>query len=301
MTPREIIAEAWAITCREKPLRRWGMFSSFFETLLNLKLIAYQVYFIHAYLAGKQVGFFDDFVWLYDNLPFWAVATIAISFLVLLGIELIVPKFARGAVIGLAAKAYQKEPLRGGYILALYNFFPIFAFEEIFFLSSIGTVVTLTSLILRYMSGDIKFTVVWMLVAVWILTNILKFFASFAEPAIVIRRVGIFEAISQSLKLILSYLGHVMFLWLLLVVISVRIMFNAILALIIPVIVVGISFVLSTFLSLTVTVFVACGICVLLVLVASYFFAYLHVFHDVVWTVTYFELKKYRDLSIIEA
>jgi hypothetical protein len=73
MTPREIIAEAWAITRREKGLRKWGYFSSFFETLFALKLICYQAYFAYAYfVAQKSVGFFDDFIWLYDNVAHWA-------------------------------------------------------------------------------------------------------------------------------------------------------------------------------------------------------------------------------------
>jgi len=98
MTPREIIAEAWAITRREKSLRRWGFFTSFFETLLTIKLIGYQIYFLHAYLVGREVGLFDDFNWLLDNVPFWVFLTIIITFLVLLAIEFLVPNLALGAV-----------------------------------------------------------------------------------------------------------------------------------------------------------------------------------------------------------
>ena len=60
MTPRQIIAEAWAITRREWLLRRWGCTSSLFELLLSIKLIGYQVYFLYEYFWGDgKAGFFD--------------------------------------------------------------------------------------------------------------------------------------------------------------------------------------------------------------------------------------------------
>jgi hypothetical protein len=57
MMPRQIIAEAWKIAQREKQLKRWGFAASFFATLLNVKLIGYQLYFLHAYMVGNKVGF----------------------------------------------------------------------------------------------------------------------------------------------------------------------------------------------------------------------------------------------------
>jgi len=45
----------------------------------------------------------------------------------------------------------------------------------------------------------------------WLLSNLLRFFFSFAQPAVVITRTGIFEAMGQSFKLIVSYWGRVMF------------------------------------------------------------------------------------------
>jgi hypothetical protein len=35
------------------------------------------------------------------------------------------------------------------------------------------------------------------------------------------------------------------------------------------------------------------------VLIASYFFGYLHVFQHTVWTITFMELRKHKDLDVI--
>lgn len=301
MTPREIIAEAWAITRKEKQLRRWGIFSSFFETLLTLKLLIYQFYFLYAFaIAKREVGFFDDVYWLYEHVAAWLFFTIVISFIVLLVIEWFFPHLAMGAIIGLAAKSARKEKPRGGLVLALYNFFPIFAIHEFFILGSWATTLTACSLILRYVSGDVKYTMVVMTVAVWIVSNFLKFLASFAEEAVVIQRMSIFHSIGRSYKLILSHLSHIMFLLVLLFIISLRVMINAVMMLIIPAIVIGVGILLTLFLSHTLSYLIAAVVALALIGVASYFFGYLHVFKQTVWTLTYMELSKHKDLDVIE-
>ncbi len=300
MTPREIIAEAWSLTSRERPLKRWGFFSSFFETLLNIKLVGYQAYFLYAYIAGKEVGFFDDFIILYEHVPFWLFLTIVILFLILLAIEFVVPKLAKGAIIGLSAKAHRGEKLEGGFVLALYNFFPIFAIHEFLVLASWSFVVTICSLILRYIESDLKFTMLWFVLFFFVLSNILKFFFSFAEPAVVVRRIGIFEAMGQSFKLIVSYIGQIMFLLLLLIIISIRVLINTVIVLILPVIVVGFFYLLLLFLSPVFSYLIAGLVGFGLVIAASMLFAYLHVFNEAVWTITYMELKKRKDLDHIE-
>ena len=300
MTPREIIAEAWAITVREKALRRWGVFSSLFETLLTAKLISYQTYFLWEWWHGTLGGFFDVEILLYRSTPHWFFWTFVLTFIFLFTIELFIPSLAKGAIIGLAAKSYQREPVKGGLVLAIYNFFPMFALHELFVLSGLATTITIISLLLRYASGDVKFFMAGFVVFVWILSNILKFLSSFAEPAVVVNRLGIFAAIGASFKLLLSYLTHVMFLWLLLFVITIRIAFNVLVVLLIPSIALGIGLLFANILSPMAVISLSTGIGLLLILAASYFFAYLHVFKEAVWTVTYFELKKHKDLVVIE-
>ncbi len=300
MTPRELIAEAWALTRRERVLKNWGFFSSFFETLLNVKLIAYQLYFLHAYLNGLNVGFFDDFIWLYENVPLWLTITITILFLILLGIELIFPNLAKGAIIGLAAKAHRKEKTEGGLVLALYNFFPILGIHEFLVLSSWATTLTLSSVMLRYIPGETGIAMVTLIVAFFLLSNILKFFFSFAEPAIVIQKAGIFTAMSMSFKMIVSYLSHVVFLFMLLLIISIRTMINAIIVLIIPALIAIVGWLLAFFLSPVVSYVIAGVLGLGLIVVASMLFAYLHVFKETVWTITFMELRKKKDLDIIE-
>ena len=299
MTPREIIARAWAITTSEKPLWRWGFASSLFETLLNVKLLGYQAYFAYSYYSGKEVGLFDDFAWLYRNIPAGAFFAILITFGLLLVIEFFLPHICSGAIIGLAAKAHRGQPVRGGLVLALHNFLQIFAIHEIFVLHGWAIVVSCISLMLRYIDGSVKYAGIVGILAIFLISNLLKLCAGFAEEAVVLRKMGIGAGLAQSYKIFLSHMSHVMFVLLLLFVISLRILLNALMLLVLPAIILGLAFILALFLSPTVSYIIAGVVGFILIIAASYFFAYLHVFKQTVWTLTYIELSERKDVDEI--
>ncbi len=298
LTPREIIAQAWAVTLTQPALKRWGFASAFFEILLDLKMFGYQLYFLYAFWIGKEVGLLDDFEWGYTNLPFWLFATLVIAFIVLLLIEFIMPSLADGAIIGLTAKAHNKEKMQGGFILAMYNFFPILAVHELFIFSSVPILISAISIILRYGAG-LKSMMIVVAVIIWILSNILKFFSSFTESGIVVEKLGVFQSGAKSVKLIMSYLPHVMFLMLLLIVISIRIVINTVVIVVLPFIIIGTGLLLTYVLHAAISYTIAGILGIILVFVVSYFFTYLHVFRQAVWTIMYMELIKEKELDKI--
>lgn len=300
MSPREIIAEAWAIVRSERQLRHWSYASSFFSLLLSLKLIGYQVYFAYELMSGRGGGgFFDVEIAIYNNTPPWFFWSFVIFFGVLVFVEVFFPHLARGALIGLSAKAYNKQKVEGGFILALYNFFALFTIHEFIVLGSFSNLITVISMVIRYIDGDIRVPIIMVLTGLWIFSLILKFIFVFAEEAVVVNKVSVFEALGISLKLILSYMSRIMFLYILLLIISIRILINAALVIVIPGIVIGLAILLTTFLSTAVSYSIASVVGLGLIAVASYFFGYIDAFKHAVWTITYIELKKHPDLDAI--
>lgn len=300
MTPREIIAAAWAITTREPSLRRWAFTSSLLETLLRVKLIGYQVYFAYEYmLHGEGAGFFDVEIWLYNTLPLWLFLTIIIAFGLLVIVEFFFPHICAGAIIGLSAKSYRKEDVKGGLVLGLYNFFPIFAIHEFLTLGSLSTIITACSLIIRYVEGPLGSLAIGMILILFAFSLLLKFFFSFAEEAVVLQKMGIFQAIGRSFKLIVSNLSHIFFLLLLLFVISLRIVVNAVAVVLIPGIILGLGLLLATILPEVISYTISGIVGVGLIVAASYLFAYIQAFKVTVWTITYLELIKVKDLDVI--
>ncbi|MDO8469306.1 MAG: hypothetical protein Q7S29_06155 [Candidatus Peribacter sp.] len=300
MNPREIIAQAWAITLKERQLRQWGFVSALLETLLNTKLLIYQTWFLISYIEGNPIGFFADVEWLSARLSFGWVAAIVSFFLVLIFIEWIFPHFAKGAIVGLAAKSYKNEEVKGGLVLAVYNFFPLFAIHEFFFIGSISMVITLSSIILRYAPEMAPFGI-GLLILFFIFSNILRFFYIMSEEAVVIRKLGIGQAMKSSFKLVISYLGHVVFLLILGFLISLRIFANVVMIFLLPAIVIGVVFLFASFLPLTVAIIIGAVLGLIILGFASYLFAYIEVFRQNVWTITYLELSKLKELDVIES
>jgi len=298
LTPREIVAQAWTITTTEPSIKRWGFFGTFFRLLLDIKLIAYQIYFLISSLQGKEVGLFDDVIWLYGVVSFGVFDTIVVAFLLLLLVEIFVPSMTDGPIIGLTAKSYKHEPVTGGFILAVYNFFPVFTVHEIFVFSGLNLLITAISILLRYGAGLTPFLIV-VAIVLWSMSSVLKFLSSFSEPAIVIDKIGIFESISKSIKLVFSYPQHVMFLIVLLLMISIRVFINTVLIVCIPGAAFGIGLLLTYVFTPAVSYTIAGLIGVALLFVMAYFFMYLHVFKQTVWTLMYMELKGEKELDVI--
>ncbi len=299
MNPRDVIAKAWAITKKEQQVRRWGYASALLETLLNTKLLIYQVWFLISYLQGNPIGFFADVELLSQYVSFGTLATIVGTFLLLIAIEWIFPHMAAGAIIGLGAKSYKKEEVKGGLVLALYNFFPIFAVREMFFLGHLPMVITLSSLLLRYAPAMAPFGI-FLLCIGFLITNLFRFFLIFGEEAVVIRKKGIGDALRHSFKLVVSYLGHVVFLLIIGFVISLRIFLNVIMIFLVPGIIIGIGFVLALFLDPLISYGIGAILGLVIIGFASYLFAYLEVFRQNIWTITYIELSRLKELDIIE-
>lgn len=301
MTPREIIAEAWTLTRREPSLRRWAYAESFFALLLSIKLLGYQVYFLYETVYGTgETGFFDVEIVIYNSMPRWFFWTFVISLTLLFVVEIFFSHLAQGAIIGLAAKSHRKQEVTGGRVLALYNFFPIFAIHEIFVLGSLNTTITITSVVFRYVEGSAKTPIIIIIWLTWLFSNLLAFFFHFAEEIVVIEKDGVFTALGKSFKMIISYLGQIMFLLLLLFVISIRILLNTAIVILIPGIIIGLGLMLSSFLSALITWIIVSVVGLALVLIASYFFGYLHAFKQAVWTILYLELRDRKDMDLIQ-
>ncbi len=301
MTPRDIIARSWALTLQHPALRGWSFVASFLETCIDTWLIVFQTTFLVTYLrTGHVTGFFDVGSQLYFFLPTW-VFWGGITGVILLFInELFVPHLCRGAVIGLGAKAHLGEPTKGGLVLALYNFFPLFTLHGFVFLSSWTTTVSLISLILRYFEDPVRSISIAMLLFFFLLMNGLKFMFAFADQAVVVRKMSIFAAIARSIKIIVSHLSSILFLVVLLLVISIRIILNAAVVIILPALITGLGLLLALVFSPAASTVISAIVGLIALLVISYFFSYLYAFKVTVWTVMFLELDKEKDLDVIQ-
>jgi hypothetical protein len=139
-----------------------------------------------------------------------------------------------------------------------------------------------------------------LLTILFLFANLLRFFFIMSEEAVVIRKLGIGKAMKASFKLVVSYLGHVVFLLILGFLISLRILLNVVMIFLLPGVVIGLGFLFATFLDPLIGYSIGGIIGVIIIAFASYLFAYIEVFRQNVWTITYLELSKMKELDVIE-
>lgn len=300
MNPREIIAQAWVYTMKEGGMRRWGFASSFVETLLTLELVSYQTWLAYSYWHNKPAGLLHLKTILINTIGLNGFIAVVTGVVLLAIIGWLFPHIARGAVIGLAAKCHRKEPVQGGLVLGVYNFFAIFAVHQLLVLSGITTVISVCSIAIRF-GGSIAPIVVIAIIGLWLFTLMLEFFWIFSEEAIVIHKISVPAAIRKSIKLVISHLGHIVFLMLLLFFIILRIVGNLLMVILVPAIIIALGTGLAQLFSPIVSYSTAGMLGIIIIGISSYFFAYIDIFRQTVWTLTYMELSKLKELDIIES
>mgnify|MGYP006193808659 CR=1 FL=1 len=111
--------------------------------------------------------------------------------------------------------------------------------------------------------------------------------------------VNLAAAFAFLLTITAPFDGVLGFLLLLLFVISLRIVINAVMVILIPGIIIGLGLLLTTILPEAISYSIAGLVGLVLVIGASYMFAYISAFKTTVWTLTYLELIKHKDLDVI--
>ena len=306
MTPRELIAEAWHITTEHKrKLLPWGAADAFILMIAAMSFMSYQMYVLGTFFrTGEIVSWrtvITNIAEFLDNSP--TLIGILIAFTVIYGILwVLIPRLATGALIGLAAKIHCGDKPKGSLVLAVFNFVHLLELSAALVLIEGKTLFSFWSLLIRYMgAADAIFSTSAVLIIIWCVSFVFHFLFMFSEEAIVIRKMGVFRSIGHSFKLVISYLSKVVLIGILLLVIILRIIINAVIIFLIPSIVMGLGLLLARFIPHLVSFGISGSIGLVGMLFASYFLGYVTVFKHTVWTITYIELSKLKELDIIEA
>jgi len=306
MTPRELIAEAWHITRKHRRiLLPWGALDALILMIWAIGFVSYQAYVLSTFFTtGENPSWLSTFQVIGEvlgNSPALSITFFTLA--IIYGIFwIVIPRFAVGALIGLAAKIHTGDEPKGGLVLGVFNFFPLLELAVALGLISGKALLAAWSVIIRYMGGTAAlFGTTALLLIFWAISFFFHFLFTFAEEAIVIRKLGVFRSLGHSFKLVLSYLKKVVLIFVLLLVIILRIVINALIILLIPSIVMGVGLLLAQVLPSAVSFGISGGIGLIALLFACYFLGYITVFKHTVWTITYIELSKERELDLIDA
>jgi hypothetical protein len=295
---RQIIAEAWQITQSNKRIIRWyAIPPAFLTTLVGILYLIYQFY------ALKSSPLFEDwdqsftsvmvrnvFLILKDNFstlfPFVVVAAI-------IGVlYLLIPSFSQGALIQLIARKRngQEIRIRDGMRYGMLSFLPLFEFSMLARTFSFISVLTWSSFLARNFSLEFLLSAMPFIIFYAIVGIILTLLFTYSEFFIVIDDRKVIESISKSSVLVVTHLERTLLLTLLMLIIGIRILLQILFVLLIPIVIIGVVYLIALTTLPVIAIAVGAVLGFILLYIASYLNATIHVFAVSVWTFTFLEL-----------
>jgi len=309
MNSRDIVRKAWQITqVHLKKLIWYGAVPSFFTVLVSSVYMAYQ------YHAFKTSALFSDTTeaHVFDTAKTgWELASGHVALTIILIIlaiivifcYVILPPIFNGTLIQAIMRIHKFEPIDGSVEVGVRRFFPMFEFGILTGSFSITTLFTESSFILRWWGESIFFVTLPILLFIAVVGIIVTFLFTYSEYFIVLKGLPLVKSVIESSVLVISNLRRTVLIFILMLLISVRIILNVLLVLIIPMSIVFLTsyFATSFYTIVGLVLFGIFGIGVLLV--SSYLLGLFHIFATAVWVLTFAiivdkERPKIRDVDL---
>lgn len=232
-----------------------------------------------------------DTVW-----PFIIVA-------IVLGIiYVLLPSFCEGSLIQLIARKRngQEVRIRDGLRYGMLSFLPLFEYSWIARSFSLISILTWSSFLMRNFSWEFFQSSIPVMILLAIVFAIMTVVFTYTEFFIVVDDRRVIESISKSSVLVVTHLERTLLLSILMLIIGIRILLQILFVLLIPLVIIGVVYVIALATLPIIAIVVGGIIGLILLYIASYLNATIHVFAVAVWTFTFLDLTNEDYLSARE-
>jgi hypothetical protein len=305
MKYRAIIHDSWVLTQENKKLIWWfGFIPALLTSLVTMGYLGYQVAaFWTSPHVNSHAGPKSAMRWLFDfgadlvaSSPGLAVALIIVAAFVGLA-YLFLPVFTQGALIQLVAhiRAGRKVSVLQGFSFGFSRFLQLFEYHLLIKTFSIVSILTEVAFVIRNFGPESMMVFGWVFLLVMAVALLLALFFTYSEYYIVIDNTGVFKSIISSGGLVVRQLHHTLFMFLLMAIISLRIIINVLVALIVPILVIAPIFFFASITLTWIGVVVGAVVGLIALYFSAYFLGVFHVFATAVWTFTFLELTTHEE------
>jgi len=306
MKYRVIIHDAWVLTQENKKLIWWFAFlPALITSLVAMVYFAYQfaAFWTSPYFREQATGsreilgiIFEKSLELMNAHPALAVVLVIIAAIIGLA-WLMLPVFTQGALIQLIARARlgHKISVLEGISYGFTRFLQLFEYHLLIKTFSIVGVLTEATFILRNLGPEAFAVLGWIFLLILVVGLFLTLLFTYSEYYIVLDRRGVFKSMLASSGMVVRQWHHTLFMFLLMAIISIRIVFNILVALLVPILVIAPIFFFASITLAKIGVVIGTIIGLVALYFASYFLGVFHVFATAVWTFTYMELMSIKD------
>ncbi len=297
MFQRKIIAEAWSFTQSNKKMIIWYAFvPAVISTLAGIIFALYQFYaFKSSFLFENWPRSFAYYltVTVIDVLKynFSNIVPFIVFIIVVYVLYIFFPPLFEGAIIQLVAR--KKSGLgvrtRDGFRYGPMSFLPMFEYSMLIRTISLVSLFTLWSTIVRNFGWESGNAFLPIIIFFAIVSIFLTLFFTYTEFFIVIDDCKVIKAITKSCKLVITNLGETITLSILMLIISVRVLIQLLFVFLIPLIIAGSVYLFASMTLPTIGIIIGGILGLVMLYIASYLAAVIHVFAASVWTFTFLE------------
>lgn len=312
MKYRAIIGEAWDLTRKNKPLIWWFAFlPALINTVVFVGYVTYQGFALSTSPIFGGDGGSSEELWrillehavlFFQNHPGLSVMLIVIAAILGL-IYLFIPVFTEGALIQLIAKmrvSGEKPSIMEGVGLGFRRFLQLFEYHLAIKTFSVVSIFTNAVFILRSFGPEAFALFSWIFLLMFVVGLVLTLLFTYSEYYIAIDDTGMVKGMISSIKLVMLNWHHTLFMLLLMAIISLRIIFNVLVALLVPLLVIGPALVFTSIALIKIGIVIGAILGLVSLYFASYFLGVFHVFSVAVWTNTYLELTSSKASNLRE-
>ncbi|MCF7845818.1 MAG: hypothetical protein K9L85_01140 [Candidatus Peribacteraceae bacterium] len=301
----EVIRIAWGLTNAKKGLIWFGVIPAFFTMLVGLGYLSYQFFAfeISPFFGNKSFDFSKIKALIFGfagNHTTLLVIFLVVAIIVVLGYFLI-PPLTEGGLIGLVSAFYKKKEgvrISDGIAIGTHHYLKMFEYGMAVSTFSFFEFATVTSLSIRHLG--IPTWLVILLAILFFVSFLLGFLFIYAQNFIVLESRGLIGSFSGSAKLVVSNLGKTFLMWLLMLLISIRVIINVVLIFLIPLFVAFVANFFVSTIALTLGIILAVVAGFVVVSIAAYLGGVLHVFTTAAWTITFLDLDYQRAEKLLE-
>lgn len=308
MDYKQIIAESWNYTQKNKKLIRWfGFLPALLTTSVGVGYIAYQIF------AFKTSWMFDNaeyssltqvvtLIWDFIKTHVsWTVPLIILAVLFFI-FYMLFPTIAKASAIQMIARNRngQQAGVGTGLRHGIMSFLPLFEYHLLIKTFSFFSILIEMSFVVRNLGATLFYFLLPAFIIFIFISLLLTLLFTYADFFIVIDDKRVFESMKESGKLVITHWQSTFLITILMIIIGVRIVIQAFVVLIIPGIIILVSGYIAT-VALPVTgVIVGLTIGGIGLIVAAYLNGIVDIFSYAVWTFTFLQLTSEKELSARE-
>jgi len=243
MDTRLLIKKAWVYTQHRKRLvNYYGIVPALLTTIATLSIVGYQLFSIRQAIydpSNPAYKYFYEFInnvfSNYPELTWPLIIGIAIFYL----LEITLPVFAEGATIQLIAREYNRQTirLRDGIKYGLNNFLVLLELHGVLFFFSLFTIARGAGYLYIYLGEELTTFFMPIIIILSFISIIASLLFAYAENYVVIDEQNIFAALKSSASLVVFNLKETLLILFLLSLIGLRILFNIVFVIGIPILI----------------------------------------------------------------